>query len=416
MVAVSDVVIVGGGPVGLYLAGALAEAGIDVLVLERKQKIGQGVLCTGIIGQEAFDKFQLPQASIEGSIQQVELISPAGEIISYIHPHSFAYVVNRTVFDRLLAARAQALGVEIITGFEVVEIWKSNRFVQIKGKRRGFPDRIYQAKICVLATGNSFRFHHQLGLGLPQEFVFGGQVELPEREKQRPRLWFGKALAPGGFAWQIPQKKKLKVGLLSTTDTRPYLERILRKYYPQVKEQPFSAAIAQKAIAQGIVTPSFRERVLAVGEAAGQVKTTTGGGIFYGLLGAEIAEGVIKKALLTSSFRGNFFGLYEKEWRRRLEREIRLGLIMRKFYSLLDDEDVSRLFDIARDNGVFPLVQQKGNFDWHSQLILSLIRHLARHPRRLPPIFHISREIWKKAKHIPYQKREGSPEATTKIN
>lgn len=411
-----DVIIVGGGPVGLYLAGSLAESGIDVLVLERKQKIGQGVLCTGIIGQEAFAEFQLPRESIESSIQQVELVSPSGEVISYVHPHPFAYVVDRMAFDQLLAARAQTLGVKIITGIEVIDIRGSARFVEIKGKSLGSPDRIYQAKICVLATGNSFRFHHQLGLGLPQEFVFGGQVELPDEEGQRPRLWFGKAFAPGGFAWQIPLKKKLKVGLLSSTDTRPYLERILKKCYPQIEELPFSPEISQKAIAQGIVTPSFRERVLAVGEAAGQVKTTTGGGIFYGLLGARMAEGFIRKALYSRLHQRTLFAHYEDEWRKRLEREIRLGLIMRKFYSLLDDEDVSRLFDIARDNGVFPLVQQKGNFDWHSQLILSLIRHLSRHPRRLPPIFQIGREIWRKAKQHPRKKAEETPRVSTEID
>jgi geranylgeranyl reductase family protein len=396
---VNDVVIVGGGPVGLYLAGSLAESGVKVVVLERKKEIGKEVICTGIIGREAFEKFQLPSQAIDSSIQKVELVSPGGDRIFYTHPHPFAYVVDRVAFDQLLAARAQARGVEIISGIEVVDIRRSAHIIEVTGRENDHLNRFYKAKICVLATGNSFRFHHQLGLGLPQEFVFGGQVELHDDEKHLHRLWFGKAHAPGGFAWQIPLKrKKLKVGLLSSTDTRPYLVRILKKYYPLGKQLPLVHEISQKAITQGIVSPSFSDRVLAVGEAAGQVKTTTGGGIFYGLLGARIAEKIIKQALITNSFQESHFSIYEYEWRRRLEKEIRLGLTMRKFYSLLDDEDVSRLFEIARDNGVFPLVQQKGNFDWHSQLILNLIRHLSHHPRHLPPIFQISWEVWKKAK------------------
>lgn len=64
---IKDVVIVGGGPVGLYLAGSLARSGLEVLTIEKKKEIGEDIICTGIIGQEAFTKFQLAPSSIDRS-------------------------------------------------------------------------------------------------------------------------------------------------------------------------------------------------------------------------------------------------------------------------------------------------------------------------------------------------------------
>ena len=57
---VHDVIVIGGGPSGLNSASLLAEKGLDVLLLEKKKEIGHKVICTGIIGREAFERFDLP--------------------------------------------------------------------------------------------------------------------------------------------------------------------------------------------------------------------------------------------------------------------------------------------------------------------------------------------------------------------
>lgn len=394
-----DIIIVGGGPIGLFLAGSLANSGVDVLVIEKKRKIGEGVICTGIIGREAFDKFQLPKNSIDHDLQKVELVSPSGEKIDYHHPFPFAYVVDRYVFDQSLAERAQDLGARILTGLEVTKVSSTSRRVDVVAKGRDDQFHLFQAQICVLATGNSFKLHHQLGLGKPSQFIFGGQANIVLKGIHSARLWFGKTHSPDGFAWQIPFKERiLKIGLLSSSNPRPFLSEILKNYFSLPPENNNFLEISSKAIAQGIVSPSFGKRIIAVGEAAGQVKTTTGGGIFYGLIGAQIAEEIIKKALQQGVYDESFLSQYEELWREKLEKEIRLGLIMRKMYSFLDDKDINLLFRIARDDGVFPLIKHQGNFDWHSNLILSLIRHLYHYHHRLPSFINLSWEVWKRAK------------------
>jgi len=400
---IKDVVIVGGGPVGLYLAGSLARSGLEVLTIEKKKEIGEDIICTGIIGQEAFTKFQLAPSSIDHALQDVELFSSAGGRIKYHHPFPFAYVVDRKVFDQSLARRAQDVGVEILTGLEVKEIIPSPTKVKIVAQGPENQMNFFQAKICVLATGNNFYLHQQLGLGKPSQFVLGRQVDLVAEQSAPARLCLGKAFSPDGFAWQIPFKEKgWKIGLLTSSDPRPYLRKILKSFFPLIpgSENNNLPPLSTKAIAQGIVSPSFANRILAVGEAAGQVKTTTGGGVFYGLVGAQLAEETILEAFQRGVYDESLLSGYEKRWRERLESEIRIGLIMRKVYSLLNDKDVNLLFQIAREDGILPLIQDQGNFDWHSGLIMSLIRHLYHYPHRIPALIHLSREIWQKTKYI----------------
>ncbi|MBA7668788.1 hypothetical protein ES703_76904 [subsurface metagenome] len=66
-----DVIVVGAGPVGSYIAGRLAEEGLEVVLLEEDEKVGRDVICTGIIGKEAFDRFDLAKADIISSIKSV---------------------------------------------------------------------------------------------------------------------------------------------------------------------------------------------------------------------------------------------------------------------------------------------------------------------------------------------------------
>src|SRR5512136_1998924 len=109
----ADVVVVGAGPSGLRTAARLAAAGLDVRVVEKKDRIGAGIVCTGIVGREVFDDFGLDGGSVVEEMQTVRLISPFATELVYRHPRPFACVVNRERFDRGLAEAAAAAGAAI---------------------------------------------------------------------------------------------------------------------------------------------------------------------------------------------------------------------------------------------------------------------------------------------------------------
>jgi len=116
------------------------------------------------------------------------------------------------------------------------------------------------------------------------------------------------------------------------------------------------------------------ERLVVVGDAAGQVKPTTGGGIYYGLLCADIAANTLHRALETNALSARGLASYEREWRKKLGWELRIGYWARKFYERLSDRQIDRMFDVIKSHGIDEaLIKAEDlSFDWHGKAILRL--------------------------------------------
>ena len=122
---------------------------------------------------------------------------------------------------------------------------------------------------------------------------------------------------------------------------------------------------------------TYKERIIVVGDAAGQVKPTTGGGIYYGLLCADIAAAVIHGALQSSNFSAKRMSRYEREWRKKLSKELQIGYWARKTYERLDDKQIENIFDIMQADKIHEAILQSPDFsfDWHSESILRALKN-----------------------------------------
>src|SRR3954470_18526673 len=111
-----EVLVVGGGPAGLYAAERFARRGVSTLICEEHVVIGDPVHCTGVLATESFDVLGLPQDATLNALASARFVSPSGISICHATPSPLAAVIDRGVFDRTLAQRATAAGVEIRLG------------------------------------------------------------------------------------------------------------------------------------------------------------------------------------------------------------------------------------------------------------------------------------------------------------
>ena len=373
-----DVIVVGAGPSGLNTARRLAENGLKVLVLEKKSEIGEHVICTGIVGEDIFKRFSLSKNSILKEIRKVKVISPFMNYLNYEHPNSFAYVVDRKKFDGYLGEKAQSKGVKIELNSKVEDISINKNSVEVIAKRDEKYKEKYLSQLIIIATGVNYKLQKKLGLGFPNDFLKGIQAELNIKDGEYTHVFIGRDVAPGAFAWVVPiGKETARVGLMTEGNPKECFKRLIEKFFPDKIRSLKKERIQFKPIAQGLISKTYSNRVLTVGEAAGQVKTTTGGGIYYGLLCSEFASQVILKRFNERDFSERALSEYEKLWKKALKKEILIGYYARKLCGKLNDNQIENLFRIIQSDGILPLVKNKGDFDWHSELLLAFLRKIS---------------------------------------
>lgn len=373
----ADVIVVGAGPSGLRTAARLARAGLDVRVHEKKACVGAGIVCTGIVGREVFDDFGLDRGAVVAEMRTVRLVSPSGTELVYTHPRPFACVVDREKFDGGLAAEAEAAGATVACGAAVEDISVGPDGVEIAVRDAEGGVRRESAAVAVLATGVDFGLQKKLGLSAPREFLKGAQVECSFPGAGTTTLFFGRDVAPGAFAWSVPSGPgRARVGVLTHKDARACLRGLIERHLggPGLREE---GPVRSRPVAQGLLERTFGDRVLAVGEAAGQTKTTTGGGISYGLACADLAADAILECFGRSSFGPASLSGYERRWKSLLRKEILVGQTTRRMCARLSDGRMESLFQLARTDGIVPIIRATADFDRHSGLIFALLERLS---------------------------------------
>jgi len=374
-----DVIIVGAGPIGSYAAYKLAGMGYETAVLEWKDRLGELVCCTGIISQECVNSFAIDDNVILRQANSAKLFSPSGRLLRLQREETQAYIVDRSAFDLALANRAQAKGARYILSSPVqnIEVRKDRVRVEVNHQEERAN---FEARAVVIATGFGSKLAEASGLGKAGDFVMGAQAEVPAIEVDEVEVYLGQEIAPGFFAWLVPTSPhRALVGLLSRRSPGLYLRKLISSLVAQGKIVSAEAKLTYGGIPLKTLAKTWAERLIVVGDAAGQVKPTTGGGIYYGLLCADIAANILHRALASNALSAKSLADYEREWKRKLKQELRIGYWARKFYERLSDGQIDRIFDIIKSNDIDQalLKAEELSFDWHGAVVLRLLENRA---------------------------------------
>lgn len=373
-----DIIIIGAGPCGSHTAQRLSLLGYRVLVVEKNGQAGDGICCTGIISQECLRAFALDRSLVLRQASSAKLLSPSGRCLRLCREGPVSAIVDRARLDMSLAEQAQEAGADYLFGARATDILPGADAVEVRVNDRHKKTTL-KAEAAIISSGFGSTLPAKLGLGEIKQFVLGAQAEVDINGVDEVEVYFDKSLAPGGFAWLVPTANgKGLAGLLTRNQADSRLKNLLDILSHQGKIASRDVPASYGTIPLRPLPKTYANRVLVVGEAAGQVKPTTGGGIYYGLLCANIATDVIHQAFRAGNFSAAALSDYEKKWRARLSRELTIGYWARNLLGKLGNNYIDYLFQLASKKGVPELIATTKNsyFDWHSQFLLQIASRL----------------------------------------
>ena len=370
--------MVGAGPAGNIAALQLAGQGHSVAVVDWRTEIGDK-LCTGIVGAECARRFPPDESDIYHRARSATVIAPSGAEYQVARDETQAYVIDRVAYVRRLAERAMDAGAEYRLGHRVVSVEIDDKCASVRTTFEDAPARI-SARLLILGSGFGSSLLAMAGLRsqTDREHMAGTQAVVDLPHPTDTVVYLGDRVAPSSFAWLVPISPTQ--GLAGMAG-RGLQNGRFDKFLTTLRDDGRICGPAHEPRRWGIplkpVQRSYGPRVMAVGDAAGLVKPTSGGGIYYALLSGEIAANVAHDALIAGDFSAKRLRRYEQGWKAIFGSELRIGYYTRMLYETLGDGQIERLLETFLSPDVQDELINAGDFsfDWHSRIILRAIRH-----------------------------------------
>ena len=353
-----DVIVAGGSIAGLLCAREIASDGHSVLVIEEDYEIGTPEHCGGLISSAALEELGIiPRIkTLDHEIRSARIFSPSGDGFTINSAKQKIVEINRRELDKQVAHQAQKNGAEIRV---------RTSYLGQKGDCVLTGGEPIQCRMLVDARGISSIIQRDRTGMLPSAQY---EVYCDWIEKGQVEVVFDSEKYPGFFAWVIPSSRGAgKVGVAGRgINSAETLERFLASRGRHSVIRKIFAPIWIK----GPIKEFVIGNTVTVGDAAGQTKPTTAGGIFSCGMGGVLAGRAISKFL--NGGRREDLLEYQAAWGKRFGKEFERQLLARKILERLDNRTIEKIFGAVTPE-IIQEISERDDFDFHADSIIRLL-------------------------------------------
>lgn len=348
--------MVGAGPAGSMTAKAAAEAGLKVVMLEKRQEIGDPIRCAEGVSKASLKKLVDPDPSwISAEVKGAKIRAPDGTEIVISEDRAGAevgYVLERKVFDRALAQKAAEAGAKVMVKTRALGLlWDEGVPAGVTAQFVGERFRI-EAPLVIGADGVESKVGRWAGIDTalkPKDIETCAQflVQDEKIDGDYCEFYLGNDISPGGYVWSFPKGRGIAnvgIGVLGSKSDPGMPMRLLREFMKaRFPDGKVLEVVVGGVPVSGPIERTVADGVILVGDAARQSDPITGGGIINamaaGVMAGEIAADLVPKGELDSGS----LQVYEKRWRETIGKHISRNFAVKEFFVDLTDDDLNHL-------------------------------------------------------------------------
>jgi len=379
-----DVVVIGGGPVGGYLANELCKNGHSVLIIEEHEEIGRPFQCAGLVNPSAMNRVGLKE-TVLSEIWGANIHSPKGTTVSIGDPSRVrTFAVCRKLFDEAVVLQSIKNGAEILLSSKPSDVrLEEDRVLLTINSPRG--ELKIETKLLCGADGAHSWVRKRFRMGRPSESMIGFQIEVSGYKGDYGRLdmYTGKNIAPGFFAWAIPSGETTRIGtwskggLLNHISSEECLYNLMNtpqwnRRFENCKEIGRFCGL----VPSGMVKRPMIERVALFGDAAGICKPTTGGGIGPGFKQVDLLLSDLSSAILENNLSEKRMNKISKKMRDVQRDQRRKRALRDAFLTEISEDELEEIFRVWAKPEVTEMINKFGEIENPIPLGLRMLKEV----------------------------------------
>ncbi len=366
-----DICIIGGSIAGNYLCYLLANTNLKISVIEEHQQIGLPFQCAGIVSQKLTKITQIPKEIILNRVKVAKIIAPSGRYIK-LSGDEHPFIIDRVGLDNYFYDKIKDHP-NIV--YFLGEKFKTFKYINKSSKKHVTIEtskRVIKAKMLIGCDGPlSLVGKH---LNIQNKILYAMQFRVKGNfDENEAALYFNKKWKEL-FGWIVPEGNKVyRVGLATSPPIKRKLVYFLKKIGVKIEQK-----IDQQGgiIPFGLMNKLAFNNILLLGDAAGQVKATTGGGIIMLLTAAKLASNCIKMCFKENNFSKSFIKKkYEKPCLFSIGKELKTHYLIRLILERFSDKDFETFFKVVKTHHIENLISIYGDMDFPSKMIIEFIKN-----------------------------------------